>query len=142
MNKIEHLKLIQEVVGRLSGYSNTIKSWTVSLITITITLGFSIDNGNQVKVALILSLAIAGLFMMLDIYYYMLEKSYRDLYDRVRGFEEKEIDFRMSFRKADVKLDIKYQGLKVSPFVGFKSPSISFLYLPIILGELVTIILL
>ena len=126
MNKIEHLKLIQEVIGRLSGYSNTIKSWTVSLITITITLGFSINSGNQIKVALILALAIAVLFMMLDLYYYMLEKSFRNLFDKVRGFKEEEIDFRMSFKDEDVKSDAKYHGLKVSPLIGLNHHQSSF----------------
>lgn len=141
MNKIEHLKMIQEVIVRLSGFSNIIKSWTVSLITITVTLGFSINSGNQVKVALILSLAIAVLFMMLDVYYYMLEKSYRNLFDRVREFKEEEIDFRMSFKNGDLESGAKYNGLKVSPFIGMKSPSIMLLYFPIILGELLALII-
>ncbi|QWC00209.1 hypothetical protein KHQ88_01185 [Mycoplasmatota bacterium] len=141
MKKIEHLKLIQGVIGRLSSYSNTIKSWTVSLITITITVGFSINEGNQVIIALILSLIIALLFMVLDIYYYMLEKSYRNLYDRVRRLEENEIDFRMSFKDEDIGADTKYQNLKVSKFSGFKSPSIYMLYFPIIVIGIVALIL-
>jgi hypothetical protein len=140
MNKIEHLKMIQEIIGRLSGFSNTIKSWTVSLITITITIGFSINNGNQVRIALILALTIAILFMILDLYYYMLEKSYRNLYNQVREFKEDQIDFRMSFKDDDIQSDNKYNGLKVSPLIGLKSPSIILLYLPIIIGGLLAII--
>lgn len=140
-NKIEHLKLIQEVVGRLSGYSNTVKSWTVSLVAIIISLGFSVNEGNQVIIALLLSLAIGLLFLALDVYYYMLEKSYRNLYERVRNFREEEVDFRMSFKIEDIKNDSKYLGLKVSPLIGLKSPSIFMLYYPIIIGSIIAFLL-
>ncbi len=141
MKKIEHLKLIQEVIGRLSGYSNTIKSWTVSLITITVTIGFSISDGDQIKKALLLSLGIAILFMVLDMYYYMLEKSYRNLFDFVRKLSEEEIDFRMGVQKNADEKDEKYKNIRTCVFIGFKSPSILLLYLPIILGGIIAIVL-
>lgn len=140
--KIEHLKMIQEVIGRLSGYSNTIKSWTVSLITVTVTLGFGLNNGDQIKVALIMSLIIATLFMCLDIYYYMLEKSYRNLFDRVRTFDENEIDFRLSFKEHEIQNNIKYQGILVCPLAGLKSPSINLLYIPLIIVGIIALVLL
>lgn len=132
MKKVEHLKLIQEVIGRLSGYSYKIKSWTVSLITFTITLGFSLNEGGQLKIALALSLAISILFLFLDLYYYILEKSYRNLFEKVRILDEKDIDFKMSFGKFDFIANDKYQKVKVCPLIGFISPSILLLYLPII----------
>lgn len=142
MNKIEHLKLIQEVIGRLSSYSNTIKSWTVSLITITITIGFSISDGDQIKIALLLSLGIAVLFMILDMYYYMLEKSYRNLFDFVRKLSEEEIDFKMGVQKRENEKDGKYTNVRTCALIGFKSPSILLLYLPIIFGGIIAMILL
>lgn len=134
MNKIEHLRLIQEVIGRLSGYSNTIKSWTVSLITLALTIGFSVNGGSQLKIAVVLAIGIAAVFFALDLYYLMLEKSYRNLFDIVRKLKEEEIDFRMSFNGDESKSNPKYPNLKVSPFIGLKSPSIFLLYIPIIIG--------
>lgn len=142
MNKIEHLKLIQEVISRLSDYSNTIKSWTVSLVTITVTLWFSINEGSQIIIALIISLIIALLFLILDCYYYMLERSFRNLFNRVRSFKEEDIDFRMDFKDSDKSLGEKYQGLNIPYYYGFKSPSILILYGPIILGDIIAIIVL
>ena len=137
-NKIEHLKMIQEIISKFSGYSNIIKSWTISLVTVIITLGFGLNNGEQIKISLFISLSVIILFLVLDMYYYMLERSYRNLYDCVRKLDEKDIDFNMTFDKKS--FDSKYVGLLVSPFIGFKSPSISLLYFPLIFINIVLII--
>lgn len=141
MNKIEHLKMIQEIIGRLSGFSNNIKSWMISLIAVSITLGFSLNEGNKLYFSLILSLGVTLIFMILDLYYLMLERSYRNLYETVRNVSEDNIDFKMAIESKEGTDNLlnnntsKYQNIHVCYLKGLKSPSIWLFYIPVLVLE-------
>lgn len=97
-NKITHLNMIQEVIGRFSKNSFTIKSWNITLLTAFIAYGLQSDISEEN--ILIVTIAFTLGFMFLDWYYLNLEKSYRNLYKAVSEIEkDDDIDFRMEFHK-------------------------------------------
>lgn len=100
MKKEKHLSMIQEVVGRFSKYSFTIKSWNITLLTAFI--AYSIKEEIDSCIAIIIALAFTIGFMILDGYYLNLEKSYRNLYKGVREItKDDDVDFRMAFHKKE-----------------------------------------
>ncbi|MFX0538578.1 hypothetical protein ACQBAT_13445 [Ornithinimicrobium sp. Y1847] len=68
-----HLELLSSVIGRMSGASSTIKSWTVPVVTAA--YGFSL-TGSQAEAAAWLGLMAVVLFGVLDTYYLDLERGY------------------------------------------------------------------
>ncbi len=74
--RLAHLAAIQTIVGRLAGYSSTIKTLSITLAAALVALAF--DQGSQ---PIAYAAIVAGVaFMLLDAYYLALEKSFRDLY--------------------------------------------------------------
>jgi hypothetical protein len=97
--KISHLEMIQGVINRMAQNSFNMKGWTVA-----ITAGLFVvsgKNANQ-KFCYVAILAIFA-FAIMDAYYLMQERLYRDLYDRVCKKKKSEIDFSM---KASSGFDI------------------------------------
>ena len=95
--KIEHLKMIQDVIRRMAYNSFLIKGWTVALLT-----GVFIFSGNtDVKdVYLVLvAVGIVAIFWLLDGYFLAQERIFRHLYNGIRKLEEKQIDFAMDVKK-------------------------------------------
>lgn len=95
--KIEHLKMIQDVVRRMAYNSFLIKGWTVALLT-----GVFIFSGKtDVKdVYLVLvALGIVAIFWILDGYFLAQERIFRHLYNGIRQLEEEQIDFAMNIKK-------------------------------------------
>ena len=97
-NKITHLKMIHEVIGRFSKNSFTIKSWNITLLTAFIAYGLKTEiDKNSI---LIVTIAFTLGFMFLDWYYLNLERSYRDLYKAVARLEnDEDVNFQMVFCK-------------------------------------------
>lgn len=103
MNEIiEHLKLIQGVINRMSQISFILKGWTVS-ISIAI-LGFATSTSNY-WVCLI-ALFPALVFWALDAYYLRQERLFRCLYDKVRNNESKIPAFSMDTSTCSNDVDI------------------------------------
>lgn len=90
--KLEHLKLIENVIERMDRNSFMLKGWVVTLLTGVLVLA--------VKVHLISYFAITGIpivmFWGLDSYYLLQERKYRALYELVRAKNENDIDFNMT----------------------------------------------
>lgn len=106
--KIEHLKMIQDVIKRMANNSLQIKCWCLAIVSASIVLSRS-----SLIVACILPVV---LFCYLDVNYLSLERSYRDLYDEVRAKDETDIDFSMRFTPSS-----KWKSFKswsIWPFYG------------------------
>ena len=126
-NKITHLKMIQEVIGRFSKNSFTIKSWNITLLTAF--LAYSLNSGIKEENILIITIAFTLGFMFLDWYYLNLEKSYRNLYKAVANLEnDSDVDFRMEFHKTKDKPS-KYIVEKIGFFYGALRPVVYMFYI-------------
>lgn len=100
--KISHLGLIQGVIERMGRNSFIIKIQAIvfasgSLFFIASSFGdINPLIGLLILVWLVLSIL---LFLFLDAYYLSEEKLFRDLYDKVRGFDNEPIDFSMKVKR-------------------------------------------
>jgi hypothetical protein len=125
-NKITHLNMIQEIIGRFSKNSFTIKSWNITLLTGF--LAYSLNSGIKEENILIITTAFTLGFMFLDWYYLNLEKSYRNLYKAIAVIEnDEDVDFRMEFHKPEDKPS-NYKVQKVSFFYGLSRPVVFLFY--------------
>jgi hypothetical protein len=75
----EHLKLIEAVVGRMGGNSFLLKGWTVTLVA---GLGALASADGDRSFAWIAG-GVVVLFGLLDAFYLAIERSYRELYQKV-----------------------------------------------------------
>jgi hypothetical protein len=91
MDKVEHLKMIQDIINRLAGNSFLAKSWCVTLVAAIMVLG---TKEADKKLILVAFFPIA-IFWLLDAYFLRQERLFRKLYDTVRIRGEEEIDFSM-----------------------------------------------
>lgn len=125
-NKITHLNMIQEVIGRFSRNSFTIKSWNITLLTAF--LAYSLNSGIKEENILVITIAFTLGFMFLDWYYLNLEKSYRNLYKAIASLDkDSDVDFRMEFHKTKDKPS-KYTVAKVGFFYGLLRPVVYIFY--------------
>ncbi len=125
-NKITHLNMIQEVIGRFSKNSFTIKSWNITLLTAFIAYGLQSDISEEN--ILIVTIAFTLGFMFLDWYYLNLEKSYRNLYKAVNSIkDDSDIDFSMEFHRQEDKPK-GYIVKKTGLFYGLTRPVIYLFY--------------
>lgn len=89
--KTAHLEMIQDIINRLSQNSFLLKGWTVVLVSGLLALGATRAESLLDYLALFPVLA----FWWIDAYFLREERSFRDLFDRVRRIDEKDIDFSM-----------------------------------------------
>lgn len=75
----KHLEFIQGAIARMAGNSFQMKSWNVALATAAI--GFAVAKDSHPKAA-VLAILPALTFWVLDAYYLLLERAFRDLYDK------------------------------------------------------------
>jgi len=80
MNKIEHLKMIQEVIARLAHNSFAIKAWSLTIFTGATALSFSNDFLFDKRGFILLVFGVITSFYTMDCFYLYLERRYRDLY--------------------------------------------------------------
>lgn len=91
-NKIEHLKLIEQVIERMARNSFMLKGWVCTLLA-----GISAYiKGNIPLYMFILGFLIIIVFWYFDSYYLKQGRLYRQLYDEVRLKRDTEIDFNMN----------------------------------------------
>ena len=88
--KIKYLEMIQCVINRMSNCSFALKGWTVTLEVALLALINNNSNARWIVIAIPILF-----FWVLDSYYLYLEKLYRELYDKTRLLEYKDIDFNM-----------------------------------------------
>lgn len=96
--KQSHLEMIQGIVNRLSHNSFLLKGWTVVLVSALFALAAKDKNYLFVYLAYFPSIA----FWCLDGYFLWQERLFRALYDYVRGMKEKDIDYSMDVKTADI----------------------------------------
>jgi len=79
----KHLEFIQSAISRMAGNSFQMKSWNVALAAAAI--GFAAAKDSHPKAAM-LALIPSFVFWMLDAYYLLLERAFRNLYEEaVKG---------------------------------------------------------
>ena len=87
-NKIKHLEFIQNVITRMNSNSFMIKGWCVTLVAALFALGAKDSNVNFAIIAYI----VIPTFWVLDGFFIIREKHFRNLYNQVRLKDEEEID--------------------------------------------------
>ena len=94
-NKRKHLELIQGIISRMAGNSFFLKGWAITLIAALFALSSKDANTQYIFIAYFPVIV----FWILDGYFILQERLFRDLYDHVRELSEKEITFSMDTKK-------------------------------------------
>ena len=121
--QISYLQMIQGVIDRMSTTSAIFKGFCAAIITGISAVSFTEIN----RWVLLLAVSPVICFFILDIYYLMLEKRYRALYNSVRTGQHA-IDFDLSL--AEIKGN---KRASASIWMCLKSPSIFLFYTPAII---------
>ena len=121
--RLQHLELIQGVVGRLAGNSFRVKGWTVALVFAG-TLLLARDGRAEVAFAVAW---LALVFWGLDGYFLWQERLFRALYDHVRQIEDAEINLSMDVRPFKTCRPRNWLGATLSrTLVGYYGSVIAF----------------
>lgn len=121
--KLAHLEMIQGVITRMASNSFALKGWAVTLVAGLFAL--SSEDANQFYY-LVTYIPIV-VFWYLDAYYLCQERMYRNLYEKVRKLDEKDIDFSMNAAAKE------FQSEKNTVSNCFLSKTILGFYLPLAL---------
>lgn len=89
--KLKHLEFIQGTINRLSTNSFLLKGWSVVLVAALFALSAKDANTKFIYLAYFPAVVFWGL----DGYFLMMERVYRQHYNRVRTRQPDEIDFSM-----------------------------------------------
>ena len=73
-----HLEFMQDIISRLSSKSSACKNWCITLTSAFILLSLRIENGNKY---ILLSYVPIVIFIILNVYYIYLERSFREEYN-------------------------------------------------------------
>ncbi len=87
--------MIQGVINRMAGNLFFLKGWAITLIAALFALAAKDTNPKYIFIAYFPVIT----FWILDGYFLSQERLFRDLYDDVRKFQEKDIDFSMDTKK-------------------------------------------
>lgn len=87
-NKIEHLKMIEEIIKRMASNSFYLKGWSVSLLSAILVFAKLEADICFIFVALLPTIA----FWYLDSFYLQIERKYRILYKKVQDDYNNEKD--------------------------------------------------
>lgn len=90
-NKIKHLEFIQLTITRMNVNSFLVKGWLVTLVAAIFVLSQKDANVQFLWFAPFATI----LFWILDAFFLVTERKYRNLYDDVRKKEESQIDYSM-----------------------------------------------
>ena len=132
---ITYLQMIQATIDRMATSSAIFKGFTATIVAGVSAISFGDTN----KWILLLSFIPVLCFLILDIYYLRLERRFRFLFDQVRK-GNKEIDFELCPPKVKEILKIdKNSNVRLGDC--FKSPSILWFYIPMILICIIVIIM-
>ncbi|WP_455629880.1 hypothetical protein [Megamonas funiformis] len=99
-SKIEHLKMIEEVIKRMANNSLDIKKLYVTLFVAFMVLILKEKvtmTNNDYRLTIFIMLIITVVFGFLDMYYLTLERNYRDLFDNINlGLNEENYIMKIS----------------------------------------------
>ena len=98
-NKIKHLEMVQDVIKRMASNSFILKGWAVTLVAGIMALAEKDTDKMYFLVAYIPII----IFWLLDSYYLLQERLYRELYQKICSTDEKNINFSLSATKKDFK---------------------------------------
>ena len=133
--KSAYLQMIQEPINRMSTMSAIYKGFCSTIVAGITGLGIS---GNTSSIILILSFLPVLAFACMDIYYLMLEKGFRYLYDQVVSGEH-ECNFKIDPIKIGNKIEMKKARATVLDCI--KSPSF-WLFYPLMFVIIVIVVFL
>lgn len=94
--KIKHLEMVELIIERMAKNSFQLKGWTMTLITI---VGAISAQGSDKRFISLAFIPIIG-FWLLDSFYLMQERKYKQLYKNIIEKDEEEIDFSLDTSKA------------------------------------------
>lgn len=97
-SRIRYLEAIQRVVDRLSNTSFILKGWAVSLVAGLMALAASGTNQGYVLLAYIP----ITVFWFLDAYFLMMERQYRDMFNRNIDLSQKLEHFTLKRDKGNI----------------------------------------
>lgn len=92
--KIKHLEFIQTTINRVAGNSFLLKGWTVTLTGGLLALTFKEIDRRYLDI----SIAVLGVFWLLDSYYLAHERKFIALFNHVRKQPGDATDFSMDTR--------------------------------------------
>lgn len=125
LNKIEHLKFIQDVIKRMALHQFLIKGWSITLVSAILAIKI-----RETKMCSLFVLLIPiVLFWLLDTYYLWQERLFRSLYNKVIKLNEKKIDFSMDTHEFKTCWKGGYLGSMFSVIAIFYIFMIFFCYL-------------
>lgn len=77
--RLGHLNMVQGIIGRVAGFSATVKNFSVTLAAAAVAVNLAEDQ----KGLLWIALGAVLLLLIIDAYYLAQEKAFRDLYDEI-----------------------------------------------------------
>jgi hypothetical protein len=94
--KLKHLELIQAVINRMAQNSFLFKAWAI-----TIAAGVSaLAASSAARSVIWIAVGSTVIFWGLDGYYLRLERCFIELYDRVAGSADADVDLKMSIDRS------------------------------------------
>ncbi len=97
-SRIRYLEAIQRVIDRLSNISFILKGWAVSLVAGLMALAASGSNQGYVLIAYIP----IAVFWFLDAYFLMMERQYRELFNRNTDLSQQLTQFTVKRNKGNI----------------------------------------
>ncbi len=117
--KIAHLGFIQGIITRMGSNLFTLRGWMITIV-VGLSVAFLEFGRNELQIILVLVIFI---FWIHDAYFLSLERSYRCLYNKVRKYNEENIDFSMDI--------IEFNNLRTtSIWYCMLSKTLAFFYIP------------
>lgn len=127
--KIEYLQMLQEPICRMSTVSAIFKGFSATIVAGIASLSYSDINAWVLGLSFLPVVA----FALLDIYYLILERKFRFLYDQIR-LNKHDIDFCMELTSNATEI----KSAKAGIFDCLRAPSI-YLFYPLMIAILVAI---
>lgn len=90
-----HLKFIEDAINRMASNSFLIKGWSITALGGLIAVYIGNQNKNWSYQLLVLTFALVIMFWGHDAYYLLLERRYRNLYEKVVDTDVEQIDYSM-----------------------------------------------
>ncbi|ARO02249.1 MULTISPECIES: hypothetical protein [Lactobacillaceae] len=90
-----HLKFIEDAIDRMASNSFLIKGWSITALGGLIAVYIGNQNKSWSYQLLVLIFSLVLMFWGHDAYYLLLERQYRNLYEKVVGTDVGQIDYSM-----------------------------------------------
>ena len=123
-SKIEHLKMIEEVIKRMADNSLSLKKLYIALYSGFTVIIFNTNKGKIDYNIIFIMLGITIIFLFLDVYYLRLEKKYRKLFNEVNKRNKDDQTNNYSMDISDINLIeekiYKYKYLNKVKFYRFE----------------------